>query len=392
MAYDIKFLKGTSASFEAQKAADSLDKNTFYYVDEKNLYLGDILLSSDEDVEAAVARIKVNEAEIADIKAELDALVDPDGSGVGSITSQIAALRTELTNKINDNYDLITAETDRAKTAEGKLRTNLETVSTDLSNLSSTVSTQGTALNTLSSDVEDLSQRVTDNETDIKNLNNDLYDLTPVISGLSTTSQTHTSQLNTLIGNDANKSVREIALNELATQLIPDNAQEAMDTLEELAAWLQQHPTDAATMNQQIGTNTQNIESLQNTVNDHGDSIDSLQEIIANITHGSTGYLAEAKKYTDEEINKVELTLENLAEDIKTNADAITAINDKTTGILATANANIQTAINNLGLGTAAYANVGDFDPAGSAAAALKEAKEYTDVALTWREIQTVSN
>jgi hypothetical protein len=60
------------------------------------------------------------------------------------------------------------------------------------------------------------------------------------------------SKVTTLIGSDNNKSVRTIAAEELAVQLIPQNAQEALDTLQEIAAWIQSHPGDAATMNAKI--------------------------------------------------------------------------------------------------------------------------------------------
>lgn len=63
---------------------------------------------------------------------------------------------------------------------------------------------------------------------------------------------TEAGKITTLIGSDAKKSVRTIANEELAAQLIPENANEALDTLQEIAAWIQQHPEDAAAMNQAI--------------------------------------------------------------------------------------------------------------------------------------------
>lgn len=54
------------------------------------------------------------------------------------------------------------------------------------------------------------------------------------------------TKVDTLIGSDASKSVRTIANEELAAQLIPASAQEALDTLQEIAAWIQSHPGDAA--------------------------------------------------------------------------------------------------------------------------------------------------
>jgi hypothetical protein len=65
-------------------------------------------------------------------------------------------------------------------------------------------------------------------------------------------------KVTTLIGSDAAKSVRTIANEELAAQLIPASAKESLDTLQEIAAWIQQHPDDAAAMNTAI-TNLQNL-------------------------------------------------------------------------------------------------------------------------------------
>lgn len=61
---------------------------------------------------------------------------------------------------------------------------------------------------------------------------------------------------------DAGKSVREIAAEELAAQLIPENAAESLDTLKELADWIQAHPEDASAMNSAIEANAAAIEVL----------------------------------------------------------------------------------------------------------------------------------
>ena len=65
-------------------------------------------------------------------------------------------------------------------------------------------------------------------------------------------------KLTTLIGSDADKSVRTIANEELAAQLIPETAKASLDTLQEIAAWIQAHPDDASAMNTRIG----NLETL----------------------------------------------------------------------------------------------------------------------------------
>lgn len=70
------------------------------------------------------------------------------------------------------------------------------------------------------------------------------------------------SKIDTLIGSDANKSVRDIANEELASQLIPENAKESLDTLAEIAAWIQAHPDDASAMNKAIDDLTKLVGSL----------------------------------------------------------------------------------------------------------------------------------
>ena len=55
-----------------------------------------------------------------------------------------------------------------------------------------------------------------------------------------------------LVGEDTGKSVRTIANEELAKQLVPEGAKESLDTLAEIAAWIQNHPDDASAMNEAI--------------------------------------------------------------------------------------------------------------------------------------------
>lgn len=56
----------------------------------------------------------------------------------------------------------------------------------------------------------------------------------------------------TLVGDDTGKSARTIANEELAKQLIAEGAKESLDTLAEIAAWIQEHPESASAMNEAI--------------------------------------------------------------------------------------------------------------------------------------------
>lgn len=72
----------------------------------------------------------------------------------------------------------------------------------------------------------------------------------------------------TLIGDDAGKSVRTIANEELAAQLIPDGAKESLDTLQEIAAWIQSHPDDASAMSADIATLKEEVAAFTAITND----------------------------------------------------------------------------------------------------------------------------
>jgi hypothetical protein len=61
-----------------------------------------------------------------------------------------------------------------------------------------------------------------------------------------------TTKLDILIGGDGDKSARTIANEELASQLLSDSAEASFKTLQQLAAWIEDHPEDVAAINEAI--------------------------------------------------------------------------------------------------------------------------------------------
>ena len=84
-------------------------------------------------------------------------------------------------------------------------------------------------------------------------------DNTTAINGVST-------KVDTLVGTDTGKSVRTIANEELASQLIPENAAESLNTLQEIAAWIQEHPQSASAMNAAIEALEAKVDTGDQTV------------------------------------------------------------------------------------------------------------------------------
>lgn len=95
-------------------------------------------------------------------------------------------------------------------------------------------------------------------------------------------------KVDVLVGTDTGKSVRAIANAELAAQLIPENAKESLDTLQEIAAWIQAHPDDASAMNQAIDA----LEALVGTIPESAtasDIVGYIQEVVAAEQTRATG-------------------------------------------------------------------------------------------------------
>ena len=177
-------------------------------------------------------------------------------AALGELNSQVSGLQAAV-QTINNDYlkstdktelsDAITAEANRAKGIEGGLETRLKAVEDDY-----LVEADKTALQ---NSIDTVGGKVT-----------------------------------TLVGEDANKSVRTIANEELAKQLIAEGAGESLDTLQEIAAWIQAHPNDASAMNK---------------------AIDDLETLVGTLPEDATAttivaYIAEVQAAVDAEKTRAE--------------------------------------------------------------------------------------
>ena len=71
--------------------------------------------------------------------------------------------------------------------------------------------------------------------------------------------------------------VRELAISALTEALIPEEAQESMDTLEEIAAWIQAHPEDAAAMNLKINEISGNVGTVSGALETLSGAVETLE-------------------------------------------------------------------------------------------------------------------
>ena len=194
-----------------------------------------------------------------------------------------------------------------------------------------------------------------------------------------------------LVGADIGKSVRTIANEELAAQLIPEGAQESLNTLQEIAQWIQDHPDDAAAMNTAIEALETKVDTGEQTVSAY------VTAAIAALNIGdyatAAALTAVADRVTTLEgashthANKAEL--DKIADGDKAKWDAAEQnAKDYADGLAG----NYDAAGSATAAETAAksYADslAANYDAAGSATTAETNAKEYADTAvetaLTW--------
>lgn len=168
--------------------------------------------------------------------------------------------------------------------------------------------------------------------TTIQNLINELKATFVRSTQLSTTSD----KVDTLVGDDTNKSIRTIAAEELAAQLIPANADQALDTLQEIATWIQTHPQDAAAMYT---------------------AITNLQTKVTLGKDGSNNEYTTVKNYVEAAIAALNLGNYASAAELTSLASRVTSLEGRPTGTNYVAGDNISISGGNTPTITATYSN-----------------------------------
>ena len=119
----------------------------------------------------------------------------------------------------------------------------------------------------------------------IKKIKNDESDTSSVLIKVGEDTTEIENKLLTLIGEDEGKSVREITDDYLKEWLIENvsSVTESMDTLQEIAQWIQDHPEDVTQMNEQIGEIETTLDGYTPT-NTVKNAIDELDKTISDNT------------------------------------------------------------------------------------------------------------
>ena len=225
-------------------------------------------------------RLGAAETDIDNLQAAIETL-----NGENTVDGSVAkAVKTAIDAEVIARDAAIKVEADRAKEAEGALsdriddyETNKETfaLKSDVNGLSSTVSGIDGRLTTAEGKITTAEENITTIQVNITDINSSLSnkldkgaydkaisDLQGEVDAVEDRATAVEGKVNTLVGEDSNKSVREITQAEIAAQLAGGGT--SFDTLQEIAAWLKDHPEDVGEMNEKINANTDAITLLNN--------------------------------------------------------------------------------------------------------------------------------
>lgn len=134
-------------------------------------------------------------------------------------------------------------------------------------------------------------------------------------------------RLTAIEGSDAGKSMREVALDELSKQLLgEEKAEDNFKTLQDLAAWLEEHPEDVAEMNTKINANASAITALETAQSLVDTKIAELVKADEDINSQLTTIQEQVDAIPVIEsvnVNGVEATIENGEVSVKVDGDDI---------------------------------------------------------------------
>ncbi len=187
---------------------------------------------------AGTAETKVNELANGQVKTNTEAIATLNGGAntEGSVAKAVADAKAGLETKIS----AVDAKAVAAQTAADNAKSAADAVDAKVGDVP-----EGSTVMTEIQKVKDAAY----NDAEVRGLIKTNADNITALTGRADAVE---GKVSTLVGEDTGKSARTIANEELTKQLIPEGAKESLDTLQEIAAWIQNHPDDASAMNAAI--------------------------------------------------------------------------------------------------------------------------------------------
>lgn len=245
-------------------AADTAESNTVYgakkYAEAQATAKANAAQSAAEATAAADAAAKVKALEDGKVKANADA-IDGINAKLGStdigtdatVTSAIKALQDTVGasggNSLGSRVEALEGTVGNAEAGLVKDVNDLKAAVTDTGAL-------GSRVKTLEGEM-DVVQAATAGYSADKTIASDIQAAKDSASTANTLASENKTKVDTLIGTDTGKSARDIAALVISEALVGGG--ESFDTLQEIAAWLKDHPEDVGEINAAIASVKANL-------------------------------------------------------------------------------------------------------------------------------------
>lgn len=131
MALDVRYLRGSADQYDAYLKAGKIVNTNFYYIDGKDLYLGKIKLSNQEDIENAIVNLKLSDTYAT--KAELNDLsfaITNNSSEIGQLKQKVENLELGSNEELVERVEMIELKMNVYDIDIATLKTNVTTLKT----------------------------------------------------------------------------------------------------------------------------------------------------------------------------------------------------------------------------------------------------------------------
>lgn len=131
MALDVRYLRGSAEQYKAYLEAGKIVNTNFYYIDGKDLYLGQIKLSNQEDIKNAI--IELNLPETYATKTELNNLsfaITNNSSEIEQLKQKIEELEIGSSKELVERVEMIELKMNVYDIDIATLKTNVTTLTT----------------------------------------------------------------------------------------------------------------------------------------------------------------------------------------------------------------------------------------------------------------------
>ena len=310
-------------------ASDTSDKNTVYgakkYAEEKATAAQTAAqgYADGKFEEKGVAASLVSALETGKVKSNTEAI-----AGINAKIGTVAYTGDSLTAAIKNLQDSIGSSgsigsqvaelSDRVDTLEGTVGDASSGLVKEVADLKTAITDNGalgSRVKTLENEM-DVVQAATAGYNASKTIASDIQAAKDSAGAANTLAGQNKTKVDTLIGSDSDKSVRDIAALVISEALVDGG--EDFDTLQEIAAWIKDHPADATAMNNAISAIKANLgwtgETAPATVDSRIATAISNLETSINISNYATK--AELKATDDKVValqNKVDTGEQNVS-------------------------------------------------------------------------------